>query len=94
MHLILICIDHPVAANQIFLMSDDEDLSITESDGSWIIESRDNTSKQEQYYTCLTGSLQVDITKTVEILGWMLPVEVDESVKKTAESFLARKILY
>jgi UDP-glucose 4-epimerase len=35
----------------------------------------------------LCGSLQVDITKTREMLGWAPPVSVDEALLKTAQYF-------
>ena len=37
----------------------------------------------------LCGSLQVDITKTRELLGWSPPVSVDEGLLRTVEHFLA-----
>jgi nucleoside-diphosphate-sugar epimerase len=37
----------------------------------------------------LCGSLQVDISKTRELLGWAPPVSVDEALKQTAQHFLA-----
>lgn len=37
----------------------------------------------------LCGSLQVDIRKTRELLGWVPPVSVDEALKQTARHFLA-----
>ena len=36
----------------------------------------------------LCGSLQVDITKTKELLGWSPPVSVDEGLRQTAAHFL------
>ena len=38
----------------------------------------------------LLGSLQVDIRKTREVLGWSPPVSVDEALQRTAEDFLAK----
>ena len=36
----------------------------------------------------LCGSLQVDISKTRQILGWTPPLSVDEGLKKAAEGYL------
>ena len=36
----------------------------------------------------LCGSLQVDIGKTRELLGWTPPVAIDEALRRTAEAFL------
>ena len=35
----------------------------------------------------LCGSLQVDISKTRQLLGWNPPVSVDEGLKKAAEGY-------
>ena len=37
----------------------------------------------------LCGSLEVDIRKTRELLGWTPPVSVDEGLRRTAEHWLA-----
>ena len=103
--LIATCIDHPAAANQIFLVSDGEDLSTTD-----LLRRMGNAlGKQPRLIPIpasllkfgasilgksamvqrLCGSLQVDITKTRELLGWSPPVSVDEGLRRTAEHFLA-----
>ncbi len=102
--LIFTCINHPAAANQIFLVSDDEDLSTAGllahmakalgkpskliaipvfviTIGSKLI-GKSNISQR------LCGSLQVDIKKTKELLGWAPPVSVDEGLRQTAAHFL------
>jgi nucleoside-diphosphate-sugar epimerase len=38
-------------------------------------------------YQRLCGSLQVDITKTRQLLGWTPPVSVDEGLRRAAEGF-------
>jgi nucleoside-diphosphate-sugar epimerase len=102
--LIVTCIDHPAAANQTFLVSDGEDLSTAEllqrmgnalgrparlipvpprllTLGAKLI-GRPEIAQR------LCGSLQVDISKTKELLGWSPPVSVDEALRKTADSWL------
>ena len=39
----------------------------------------------------LVSSLEVDITKTKELLGWSPVVSVDDQLKKTVDYFLERK---
>lgn len=103
--LIVTCIDHPAAANQTFLVSDGEDLSTTELLSrmakalgqparllplpSWMLESSAKLLGKQALAQRLCGSLQVDITKTRELLGWKPPVSVDEALCRTAEHFLA-----
>ena len=102
--MIIACINHPAAANQTFLVSDDEDLStaglldrmalalgcssklITVPTalitlGAKLIGRSDISQR-------LCGSLQVDIKKTKDLLGWSPPVSVNEGLCKTAAHFL------
>jgi len=102
--LIVTCIDHPNAANQTFLVSDDEDVSTTgllknvatalnipsrliPIPASWF----GLTSKligKPAIYQRLCGSLQVDISKTRDLLSWKPPYSSAESMKKTADAFV------
>ena len=102
--LIAICIHHPAAANQIFLVSDDEDLSTTEllrrmgqalgkpARLLWVPPSMLKlgaflTGKPELAQR-LCGSLQVDISKTRQLLVWHPPVSVSVGLRKVAEGYL------
>lgn len=105
--LMVTCIDHPAAANQIFLASDGEDLSTTEllrrmgmalgkparllPVPSWLIKSGAAILGKQALAQRLCGSLQVDINKNRELLGWVPPVSVDEALSRTAEHFLAQQ---
>jgi nucleoside-diphosphate-sugar epimerase len=98
------CISHPAAANQTFLVSDDEDLSTAELLERMAIElgrpSRLITvppalitlgaklAGRTDIAQRLCGSLQVDIKKTKDLLGWSPPVSVDEGLRQTAAHFL------
>lgn len=105
--LIVTCLGHPAAANQTFLVSDGEDISTTEllkrtasamgikarlipvppsiiQAGAALLGKRDVAQR-------LCGLLQVDISKTRELLGWTPPVSVDEALRKTAEDFLRKQ---
>jgi len=102
--LIMICIEHPAAANQIFLVSDGEDLSTTEllqrtasamgkkalllPIPQCLLEFGLNITGKKALAQRLCGSLQVDISKTQEVLGWSPPVSVDEELHKTVTAFI------
>lgn len=103
---IILCIEHPAAANQIFLVSDGEDLSTTEllrrlakalgisarllplptivlKIGAMLI-GKSSIARR------LCGSLQVDINKNRELLGWLPPCNVDRALKNVANDYLAQ----
>lgn len=103
--LIVTCIDHPAAANQTFLVSDGESLSTAAllrrmgealgrparlisvpvpllQMGAALLGKRDLAQR-------LCGSLEVDIGKTRELLGWTPPISVDEGLRRTAAHWLA-----
>ncbi|MDA8486171.1 SDR family oxidoreductase [Pseudomonas resinovorans] len=102
--LIVTCIDHPAAANQTFLVSDGEDLSTTEllrrmatalgkparllPVPSWLLEAGAAMLGKKALSQRLCGSLQVDISKTRELLGWAPPLSVDAALRKTAKHFM------
>lgn len=104
--LIRVCCVHPAADQQVFLVSDGEDLSTTE----WLARigaalqrrarlfrvppallraaaSAAGFSAQERR---LTTSLQVNIDKTRELLGWAPVVSVDEGIEHTVADFRRR----
>lgn len=105
--LIVTCINHPAAANQTFLVSDGEDLSTTEllrrmgsalgrparllPVPSWLLEAGAAMLGKQALAQRLCGSLQVDINKTRELLGWSPPVSVDAALRRTAVHFLAQQ---
>lgn len=105
--LIIKCINHPLAVSQIFLVSDDEDLSTKElcirigvALGrsvklvpvpvrliyflAFILGRRGVADR-------LCSSLQVDISKTKDLLGWAPSKTVSESLSKTILSYLKVK---
>ncbi len=96
--LIVTCLTHPRAANETFLVSDGQDLSTTElvrgmaraagvparllpvpvlalQAGGRLLGKADAVQR-------LCGNLQVDISKTRELLGWVPPVTVDEGLRR------------
>lgn len=103
--LIVTCIEHPAAANEIFLVSDGEDLSTPEllcrlgqalgkparllPVPAWIIEVGATWLGKKTVAQRLCGNLQVDISHTCDILGWVPRLSVDKALKQTAEDYLA-----
>lgn len=99
--LILVCADHPKAANQTFLISDGEDLSTTEllrmiakalgrsARLLWIptgaISLIADLLGKKVISQRLLGSLQVDISKTCTLLNWKPPVSVDEGLRRAVQ---------
>jgi nucleoside-diphosphate-sugar epimerase len=92
------CIYNPAAANQFFLVSDDEDLSTAEllhrmyrANGTpdklfhlplWCLKLFLTAVRKESVYSRLCGSLQIDISKSKQLLGWKPPVSVDEGLRR------------
>ncbi|MBE8233480.1 MAG: SDR family oxidoreductase [Endozoicomonadaceae bacterium] len=102
--LIVTCVDHPNAGNQTFLVSDDEDISTTSLlenmakalnipnrlipvPASWFVFASKLIGKPSISQR-LCGSLQVDISKTQELLNWTPPYSCAECMKKSADAFL------
>lgn len=96
--LIVTCIDHPKAANQTFLVSDDRDVSTTEllklmtraaGKKPWLIpvpmswlKLAGKLTGKQAVIERLCGNLQVDITHTKQTLGWTPPVTVEEGIAR------------
>ena len=101
---IIHCIDHPKAANEIFLISDGEDVSTTEllqkvakafQVYSWLIPIPVSWMKlaarivgKGDVANRLFSSLQVDSSKARDLLGWQPVITMDEQLKKTADAYL------
>ncbi|AAN56173.1 SDR family oxidoreductase [Shewanella oneidensis MR-1] len=96
--LIVTCIEHPNAANQIFLVSDDQDVSTTEllklMTGAAGKKPRllpvpmawlilaGKVTGNQAIIDRLCGNLQVDITHTKNTLSWQPPITVEEGVRR------------
>jgi len=103
--LIVTCLDHPKAANQVFLAGDGEDLSTTEllhrlamamgrsprllPVSPKLLELTAGLLGKEHIAQRLCGNLQVDITNTRERLGWTPPVGVDQALRDTVAAYMA-----
>lgn len=104
---IIHCIDHPQVANEIFLISDGEDVSTTEllrkvakAFGKkallipipvWLMTSAAKLVGKSDVANRLFGSLQVDSSKARELLGWKPVITMDEQLKKIADEYLNEK---
>lgn len=102
--LIVVCIDHPRAANQTFLVSDGEDVSTTDllrklasalgkparllPIPSGLMQGAASLLGRGNVAQRLFGSLQVDISKNRALLGWTPPVTLDQGLRLTAHHFL------
>ncbi|MBD1580930.1 UDP-glucose 4-epimerase family protein [Pseudoalteromonas sp. S16_S37] len=98
--LIKVCIDHPSAANQTFLVSDDNDLSTAEMVALMAkVQGKANLSLpvpvccfnlagkvfgKQSVVDRLVGSLQVDIEHTKKTLNWQPPYSVEDGFKLSA----------
>ena len=102
--LIVTCSEHPAAANQVFLASDGEDVSTTEllrklasSLGkparllpvpAGLMSGAATILGQRALADRILGSLQVDISKNQQLLGWTPPVTLEQALALTAQHFL------
>ncbi len=96
--LIVTCLTHPAAVNQIFMVSDGEDVSTTDllrrmgqamGKPARLIPVPASWLKvaaalvgRPDMAQRLCGSLQVHISKTRELLGWEPPVSLDEGLRR------------
>jgi UDP-glucose 4-epimerase len=102
--LIITCINHPAAANQSFLVSDDDDLSTTEllrrmGDAlnrparlipvpSRLLYWGAKLTGKDILAQRLLDNLHIDISKTKDRLGWEPLISFDTGLRKTAEWYL------
>ena len=97
---IITCISHPQAANETFLVSDGQDLSTSELVRGmaqavgvsarllpvpvWALQAGATLLGKGDAIQRLCGNLQIDISKTRTLLGWVPPVSVADALKATA----------
>jgi UDP-glucose 4-epimerase len=101
--LLVTCLRHPAAAGQTFLVSDGEDVSTTtllrriaKAMGkkvfllpvpAFVLEWSAALLGERAVAQRLCCSLQLDINKTRQLLGWTPPVSMDEGLRRAAEGF-------
>lgn len=104
--LILACTSHPKAAGQVFLVADDQDVSVTQLLNKLahamkvpaillpvpaaMIKFAAAMLGKASVAQRLCDNLQVDITKTKEMLNWSPPLSLDDGLKVTADWYLAK----
>lgn len=103
--LLVLCASHPAAAGQVFMVSDDHDVSISEllrllaaAMGkrsmllplpAGLIAGAAAMLGKSAVASRLLGSLQVDINHTKSTLQWQPPVSMEFALKKTVASYRA-----
>ncbi|MBV4457380.1 SDR family oxidoreductase [Pseudomonas sp. COR58] len=101
---IAVCLEHPAAAGQVFLVSDGEDLSTTQLLRKLaaalqvrarllpvpvaLMRAAATALGRRDLSQRVFGSLQVDIDKNRRLLGWTPPVSLDHALGATAQHFL------
>lgn len=98
--LVVVCAEHPAAANQVWLAADGEDLSTSQllrrmgqalgkparllPVPAWMLYAACAVIGKRGFAQRLCGSLQVDISKARQLLGWVPPLSVDEGLRRAA----------
>jgi len=101
------CMEHPVAAGQTFFVSDGEDIStpdlirmLAKHMGrsarmipfpQSLLHFVGRLSNREAIIDGLAGSLQVDISKSRDLLGWKPPFSLEREIQKTVNWYLSNK---
>lgn len=104
---VTVCMSHPAAANQIFLVSDGEDLSTPELLNKiahalgkkaillpfpvYLMKAMARLFGKQKLTDRLCGSLEVDIKKNQNLLGWTPSMSVDNALLKTAKHYLGTR---
>jgi len=102
---ICLCLSHPMAANQTFVVSDGEDISTTEllrrmaqalrvparlvPVPQGLLELGARVMGREDLSQRLCASFQVDISKARNLLGWRPPVAMEDALRRSAEYYLS-----
>lgn len=102
--LIVKCIKHNAAVNQVFLVSDGQDLSTSELINKLVIELNANVNLfkiprpvfkyialslgKKDIFSRLFDNLEVDTEKTLNILDWEPPYTINHGLAETAQYYL------
>lgn len=105
--LLTLCVTHPQADGKVLLVSDDEDVSTAElirriashmgkrarmvAIPLTILHGIARLIGKQAIVERLTGSLQVDISDTSEVLNWKPPVTLDDALRKTVSWYQAHQ---
>lgn len=104
---VVTCIEHPAAANQTFLISDGQDLSLRDlliqlrlaMGGAarlipvpvFLFSLMGRVLGRKMLVDRLVGDLQVDSSKSVDLLGWAPPFTIEQGLQVTVDAFLKSK---
>lgn len=96
---LLTCIEHPHAANQTFLVSDGQDVSVAQLVRGlaktcgrparllpvpvWVLKSVATLLGKQDSVRRLCTDLRVDISKARDVLGWIPPVTMEEGLRRS-----------
>lgn len=97
-----VCIEHPKAKNEVFCISDGEDISIKEftyaiakgldkkllqlAIPNFIFDFLGLITGKKDQIQQLTGDLQVDSSKARKLIGWKSPFTMEQTLKKLSKS--------
>ncbi|MDD2881586.1 MAG: SDR family oxidoreductase [Rhodoferax sp.] len=98
---IVVCVTHPQAANQTFLVSDGQDLSTTQLVRGmaqaadvparllqvpvWVLQAGAALLGKGDAVQRLCGNLQIDISKARQMLGWVPPISIAEGLRRVVQ---------
>lgn len=104
---IIRCIQHPAAANQTFLVSDGEDVSLRElvtyirlclgrsprllPVPVWLFKLAGAVTGKQGVVDRLVGDLQVDSSKASTLLEWAPPFTVSQGIEATVADFMSKE---
>ena len=105
LHFIALCVVHPSAANQVFLVADGHDLSTCQLVAGlrqvlgqparlvrvpvWILLAAGKLTGQSASIERVCSNLQVDITRARALLGWQPPLTVAEGLRRAVGARVA-----
>jgi nucleoside-diphosphate-sugar epimerase len=103
-HFISLCCQHPAAADQTFLISDDQDVSLTElittirkalNRPAWLLPVPNpwlhtlfKLLGKDNLSDQLLANLQVDVSKAKQLLGWKPILRLNEGIKHAVISYV------
>lgn len=104
---IIHCIEQPKAANETFLISDGDDISLSRliklirfsmgrpsmllSIPVWLFKVVGSLTRKRGVVDRLVGDLRVDSSKAKKLLDWKPPFTVEQGIDKTVKAFLETK---
>lgn len=101
---IITCTEHPAAANETFVISDNDDVSLLRLISllrkalgkkkllvpvpAFLFRCAGKVLNKQKMIEQLVGDLQIDCSKAQELLGWQPPYTFEQGISKTVEAYL------